>query len=425
MIIEVENLSKKYIIPHSGRGAYFLFREELASRFRQSMERILHPLTGSREEISYEEFWALKDVSFSVEKGEVVGIIGKNGAGKSTLLKILSRITYPTEGTRIVRGRVGSLLQIGTGFHPELTGMENIFLNGAILGMRRREIRAKLDEIIDFSGIEQFLDMPIKKYSTGMQERLAFAVAAHFEPEILLLDEALAVGDVEFQRKCRKKMEEISSQAGKTILVVSHQFPLLQSLCGRCLLLENGRLVADGAPEQIIREYVGVDSPSSTPLPERTDRRGDGSLFISAFFVEDRERGILEEVRTGDECALRFRFVNRSSEPLRNLRFYVHILNQGGQYIASLSNAFSGHTIEAFEGTEGGIRICLPRMPLAPDTYIIDIEAYQGEILADHLGNAGSLVVVSGDYYGSGVLPPAGRALVMIDFGFEIGNAGS
>ncbi len=419
MIIEVENLSKKYVIPRSGRRTYSLFREEFARWIRRSCGWIVRPFAGWKQESSYQEFWALKNVTFSVERGEVVGIIGRNGAGKSTLLKILSRITYPTQGACVVRGRAGSLLQIGTGFHPELTGMENIFLNGAILGMRRREVRAKLDEIIDFSGVEQFLEMPIKKYSTGMHQRLAFAVAAHFEPEILLLDETLAVGDVEFQKKCREKMQEISSQEGKTIIVVSHQLPLLQSVCGRCLLLENGSIVADGAPEEIVREYLSRNVSMSMPLLDRTDRKGDGSVIFSAFTVE-RENAIVGGVRTGEDSVLRFRFINRTSGPLRNLKFVVQILSRSGQSIAVLSNELTGNRVESFEGGEGEFRILLPRFPLAPDAYTIDLQAFQNGILADQLRNAGSLVVTPGEYYHAGVLPQPGRAMVMIDHRFEM-----
>jgi len=420
MIIEVKGISKKYMIPRSGRARYPLFKEELASRFQRSVKRILHPVAAPKHDLAQQEIWALRDVSFSVKKGEVVGIVGRNGAGKSTLLKILSGITYPTEGIRIVRGRVGTLLQIGTGFHDELTGLENIFLNGAILGMRRREIRAKLDEITEFSGIEQFLETPIKRYSMGMKQRLAFAVAAHFEPEILLLDEALAVGDIEFQKKCREKMQEISSRTGKTILLVSHEFSLLQDLCRRCVLIEHGKLIGDGASDDIIQEYLNLISVSSLPLLDRSDRRGDGSLMFSAFSLLDNRGEISREARVGEECALRFNFVNNSSRPMRNLKFVVQIVNQAGQYIAYFSNEILGKKIETFEGPEGIVTVSLPKLSLPPGNYIIDVEAYSCEKLVDQLKHAASLIVGGGDFYGFGILPRPGQSMLLMDYQLEL-----
>jgi lipopolysaccharide transport system ATP-binding protein len=233
-VIEVENLSKKYTIHHQTQGRYLTLRDTLVDRFSTLSRRLiqrfssstvqqLHSFTSQNNPLSpKEEFWALRDVSFSIKQGERVGIIGRNGAGKSTLLKLLSRITVPTEGRIRLRGRVGSLLEVGTGFHPELTGRENIYLNGAILGMSKAEIKRKFDEIVEFSEVEKFLDTPVKRYSSGMQVRLAFAVAAHLEPEILLVDEVLAVGDAQFQKKCLGKMEDVSSREGRTVLFVSH-----------------------------------------------------------------------------------------------------------------------------------------------------------------------------------------------------------
>ena len=227
-IIEVNNLGKKYLIGEKER--YLALRDKLA-----------HPIKALKNTRSSEVFWALSDISFSVEKGEVLGIIGKNGSGKSTLLKILSKITPPTTGEVCLRGRVGSLLEVGTGFHPELTGRENIYLSGSILGMRKKEIDKKFEEIVNFSGVEAFLDTPIKRYSSGMSVRLGFAVAAHLEPEILLVDEVLAVGDAEFQKKCLGKMGEITKQGARTIIFISHNMAAINQLCDRVLLLENGQ----------------------------------------------------------------------------------------------------------------------------------------------------------------------------------------
>ncbi len=246
IVIEVEGLSKRYRLGQLQHG-YDTLRDTIAHGVNRVLSREHRPPA--------EEIWALDDVSFSVEQGEVLGVIGPNGAGKSTLLKILTRITTPTRGNAVIRGRVGSLLEVGTGFHGELTGRENIFLNGAILGMTRREINKKLPDIVDFSGVEKFIDTPVKRYSSGMYVRLAFSVAAHLEPEILLVDEVLSVGDAEFQRRCLGRMEELSSH-GRTVLFVSHQMQVLARLCDRAILLREGRVVQDGPSEQVVAHYL-------------------------------------------------------------------------------------------------------------------------------------------------------------------------
>jgi lipopolysaccharide transport system ATP-binding protein len=244
--IEVTGLSKKYRIG-TMQDAYGTLRDSVAHGTKRLLRREHVPPT--------EEIWALRDVTFSVQQGEVLGIIGKNGAGKSTLLKVLTRITTPTEGEAVIRGRVGSLLEVGTGFHPELTGRENIFLNGSVLGMSRKEIRAKLDNIVEFSGVSKFIDTPVKRYSSGMYVRLAFSVAAHFEPEVLLVDEVLAVGDAEFQRRCLGRMEDLSRE-GRTVLFVSHNMQVLARLCDRAVLLDRGEVVRDGPSEELVAFYL-------------------------------------------------------------------------------------------------------------------------------------------------------------------------
>ncbi|MFA4942878.1 MAG: ABC transporter ATP-binding protein [Patescibacteria group bacterium] len=258
-IIEVKNIGKKYNISHR-QGGYLTLRDVLTNvfsnpfRFLKQKAKVVAGLTKT------EEFWALKDISFNVEKGEVIGIIGHNGAGKSTLLKILSQITPPTTGEIRIDGRVGSLLEVGTGFHPELTGRENIFLNGAILGMERSKIIEKFDEIVEFSGVEKFLDTPVKHYSSGMYVRLAFSVAAHMEPDVLIIDEVLAVGDAEFQKKCLGKMDEITKKEGRTILFVSHNLVAVQQICNKCLLLEEGKIVDYGSVEKMVTRYMNSDN---------------------------------------------------------------------------------------------------------------------------------------------------------------------
>ena len=261
-IISVNELGKRYLIAHQmTRGRYTTLREVARSRAAQFFRSASEFVRGQRRspDMQTKEFWALNDVSFDVNVGEVVGIIGRNGAGKSTLLKVLSRVTEPSRGRVELRGRIASLLEVGTGFHPELTGRENIFLNGSILGMTRAEIQRKFDEIVAFSEVEQFLDTPVKRYSSGMYVRLAFAVAAHLEPEILVVDEVLAVGDAQFQNKCIAKMKSISS-TGRTVLFVSHNTPAIRSLCSRAILLNRGSVACDGDVDSVLQQYLGTNS---------------------------------------------------------------------------------------------------------------------------------------------------------------------
>ena len=290
-VISVENLSKSYLIGHQGpRERYTSLRDTLSQHAKNFTRRTLDTLRGKQmlQGDTVEEFFALRDVSFEVNQGDVLGIIGRNGAGKSTLLKVLSRITEPTSGKVTIRGRVASLLEVGTGFHPELSGRENIFLNGAILGMSRKEIKAKFDEIVDFAGVEKFLDTPVKRYSSGMYVRLAFAVAAHLEPEILVVDEVLAVGDAEFQKKCMGKMKDVASE-GRTVLFVSHTMGAISSLCSRCILMDKGEAVANGIPTDVISTYYrgGKDSPFSADFTRGKKISGEGATLLSAMISDE------------------------------------------------------------------------------------------------------------------------------------------
>jgi lipopolysaccharide transport system ATP-binding protein len=288
-VIAVENLSKRYLIEHTpgdqGHRRYTALRDVIGDQVHKFARKTLAAARGRQtlRAREIEEFWALKDVNFEVKQGEVLGIIGRNGAGKSTLLKILSRITDPTEGRVRLRGRVGSLLEVGTGFHPELTGRENIFLNGAILGMTRREISKKYDEIVAFAGVEKFLDTPVKRFSSGMYVRLAFAVAAHLEPEILIVDEVLAVGDTEFQRKCLGKMDEVSRNEGRTVLFVSHNLAAVAEMADRALLLDSGSVAVDGAASETISTYLSKGSRETSYI--RPFARGGTSPHIARVEV--------------------------------------------------------------------------------------------------------------------------------------------
>jgi lipopolysaccharide transport system ATP-binding protein len=262
-VIRVENLGKKYSIGHQKQERYTALRDVIAKRAKSLTSHLLKPFGAKIANPTVEEFWALKDVSFEVKQGDRIGIIGRNGAGKSTLLKILSRITEPTQGRIAIKGRVASLLEVGTGFHPELTGRENIYLNGAILGMSRAEIKKKFDEIVAFAEVEKFLDTPVKFYSSGMYVRLAFAVAAHLEPEILIVDEVLAVGDADFQKKCLGKMEDVAEKEGRTVLFVSHNMTTVQVLCQRAIVLEHGNVKFSGQPKAAIAHYLSGEFDNS------------------------------------------------------------------------------------------------------------------------------------------------------------------
>ena len=265
-VIAVENLSKKYIIGHQKRERYTALRDVLANSAKRFSRKLCHPFVAPISDPTHEEFWALKDISFDIKQGDRVGIIGRNGAGKSTLLKILSRITEPTSGRVSIKGRVASLLEVGTGFHPELTGRENIFLNGAILGMSRADIQRKFDEIVVFAQVEKFLDTPVKRYSSGMHVRLAFAVAAHLEPEILIVDEVLAVGDAQFQKKCLGRMETVGKE-GRTVLFVSHNMNAVEQLCTSALRLDSGRMVEHGDDvRRIIKGYLYADDDNKRSI---------------------------------------------------------------------------------------------------------------------------------------------------------------
>lgn len=333
-IISVENLSKKYIITSSGKKKYGMLRDEIVTKTKNIF-------SSSKE--SKEDFWALKNVSFEVNEGDRVGIIGRNGAGKSTLLKILSRVTEPTEGTITLRGKVASLLEIGTGFHPELTGTENIFFNGSILGMTRNEIKRKFDEIVAFAEVEQFLNTPLKRYSSGMYLRLAFAVAAHLDPEILVIDEVLAVGDAAFQKKCLSKMEDVSKQ-GRTILFVSHNISTISALCNTAIFIKNGQLIKQGNVEETVKEYLSENQKliSEGIIPRSLHRRNNyttGEAFIEKISLSNSEGKISDEFYFGE--SIKFIIEIAVEKKIDDAYVQVILYNQTGERILSLNDVNS------------------------------------------------------------------------------------
>ena len=336
--IQVENLGKKYIIRHQAHGSYIALRDVIANKLKRVAKNILPPFGRSESYPLKEEFWALKNVSFEVKQGEVIGIIGRNGAGKTTLLKILSRITEPTTGRFRIKGRVASLLEVGTGFHPELTGRENIFLNGAILGMTRQEIKKKFDEIVAFAETEQFLDTPVKRYSSGMYVRLAFAVAAHLEPEILLVDEVLAVGDAQFQKKCLGKIENIAEE-GRTVLFVSHNMASLRSLCSRAIRLDNGRITDSGHVDQVVEAYLTHDAKEILEQFWDDPEIAPGNNFVRIKSVqllyENNETG-RGAIYTNTPLQVKFCFWNFQDSVELNLS--LHLYTAAGECVFNVAS---------------------------------------------------------------------------------------
>ena len=395
-IITVRNLGKSYRIGLKAEK-YPTFRDALVGAVKAPLRRIRKLGEHGNGD---DTFWALKDVSFDVQQGEVVGIIGRNGAGKSTLLKILSRITEPTEGEARLRGRVASLLEVGTGFHPELTGRENIYLNGAILGMRKAEIDRKFDEIVDFSGVEKFIDTPVKRYSSGMYVRLAFAVAAHLEPEILIVDEVLAVGDAEFQKKCLGKMHDVATGEGRTVLFVSHNMGAVQNLCDHVMLLQYGAKRASGEPEVVIEEYLsGGKKVDYTPLRERTDRAGNGLVRMVDLKVNGARKGPFT-VCTGAQLRfdIKYEAASRVCSPVFRLGFY----DDCGSRIVHCGTRATGIEIP-YARKEGGISCTIDKLPISPGIYSVELKAESSASgLLDQIECAAEINVVAGDFYGNG-----------------------
>jgi lipopolysaccharide transport system ATP-binding protein len=405
VVIKADGIGKKYIIRHEGQESYTALRDVIQQKSRGLF---------AKNNRAKEEFWALKDISFEIKQGEAIGIIGRNGAGKSTLLKILSRISEPTEGRVVLNGQTSSLLEIGTGFHPELTGRENIFLNGAVLGMTRTEIKKKFDAIVGFSGVEKFLDTPVKRYSSGMYLRLAFAVAAYLEPDILIVDEVLAVGDAEFQKKCLGKMDEVSRNEGRTVLFVSHDMRAIQRLCGKLIYLKDGRLDFHGAVEEGINVYGGS---MRLPANERNHLfanrdNGNKKAWISGFDVRQAD----------DNKALLVNIFIDAAERIEKAEIAAGINDPLGTRIITLHSGFMDRQFTLEKGTNE-FNCMVNDLVLKPGSYTLAIFLGNKYETLDYLDNPVDFELKDHSFYPGGIVPDSSQGYLMADHSWTLKSA--
>ncbi len=405
-VIKVEGLSKQYKL---NKGS-IAKNDTLYGSLSNGLKNI-KSIIKQKEEI---DFWALKDVSFEIEEGDRVGIVGRNGAGKSTLLKILSRITPPTKGRIEYSGRMAALLEVGTGFHGDLSGRENIYLNGSILGMTKQEIDRKFDEIVDFSEIEQFLDTPVKRYSSGMYVRLAFAVAAHLEPEILIVDEVLAVGDSAFQKKCIGKMKDVSN-SGRTILFVSHQLASVQSLCNKVIVFKNGKIDFPLSETALsLKHYMqDVALLSKTSIESRLDREGEGYFRFKNIIIKSNKNQVLNAVQTGEDLIIEVEF-DLKSKTINNISIAITVYNDEGSEMFTLANHQSSEPFGSVSD-KSIIQCFVKKLPLTKGNYTFNLIAYKDGIIQDYIQEAYTLEVEDGDFYGTGKISVSNRQCFLID----------
>ena len=420
LAVKVENLGKKYVIGHRD-GEYARFNERLTQIGKNILRRLRHPLQPYDVSLELEDFWAVRNVSFELKKGDRLGIIGHNGSGKSTTLKMLSRITTPSEGRITMAGRVASLLEVGTGFHPELTGRENIYLNGSILGMKRSEIRAKFDEIVEFSGVEKFLDTPVKRYSSGMYVRLAFSVAAHLNPEILVVDEVLAVGDADFQKKCIGKMQDISSDSGRTILFVSHNLRAVQLLCNKALLLNHGQMICFGDVETVTAQYIqSRETLSRIPLDERKDRKGSGELRFVSCTAKLPDGSTASLIPLGQEFMLEIG-IESMTDLSKEIQLEVQIFTSSDIKAGSLNFQNLGFIPHFKKGLN---KVCfhIPRNPFYPDQYSISLYVSSNEETADYIIDAAILKTIDGSFQKPDVISHSFGVPAAFDYSATVNN---
>ncbi len=366
-IISVRNIGKKYVLSHN-RLPYETFRDTIV----HVAKKPLRMLRGEKK-TSKEDFWALRDINFDVHRGDAIGLIGANGSGKSTLLKILSQITMPTTGEITLRGKVASLLEVGTGFHPELTGRENIFLNGAILGMTKREIAKKFESIVQFSGVEKFIDTPVKRFSSGMYVRLAFAVAAHMDPDILIVDEVLAVGDAEFQKKCLGKMGQVTKEAGRTVIFVSHNMEAIKKLCTKCILLQEGRMEMFGPTDEVIQKYLDrVNQTNIITLANRRDREGKGGVKFTDIRITNIQGG--QEIYSGDGIRFSMKYKSEYAGPIDDVRVVITVVNDSLQSVLRLDSDVCARSFRSALAPSGEVVCEVESADLIEGRYFANID---------------------------------------------------
>jgi lipopolysaccharide transport system ATP-binding protein len=425
IVIKAENLGKKYVIGHQAEnGRYVSFREVLIHNTRTIWNKTKDLAKGKPiiQGDTLEEVWALKDVSFEIKRGEALGIIGRNGAGKSTLLKILSRITEPSTGRVTIKGRVASLLEVGTGFHPELTGRENIYLNGTILGMTRAEIKRKFDEIVAFAEVEKYLDTPVKRYSSGMYVRLAFAVAAHLEPEILVVDEVLAVGDAQFQKKCLGKMGEVAKE-GRTVLFVSHNMTAVQQLCQQGIVLVEGKVILNGHIEEAVRSYMqNIQTViCQSDMSKRKDRKGSQWLKFIKIALYDSEGNQIQRIVSGQDVRIRFYYISDQEKMNSSVLIAFNVKTIQGHVLANLNSVDVGKSILHIY-SQGYFECYWPKFPLRSGGYYCTLFCSVNGEIVDWLQNAFILDVEDGDYYKTGKLIERNQGDVLFDHMWASGN---
>jgi lipopolysaccharide transport system ATP-binding protein len=420
-VIRVDHLSKRYRLGVVSRRMLYEDLQSRWARWRGQPDPNAMVGTGGRK-TQHGELWALRDVNFEVSEGDVLGVIGHNGSGKSTLLKILSQITAPTRGRVFLKGKIASLLEVGTGFHPELTGRDNVFLNGVILGMRQEEVARKFDEIVAFSGVEEFIDTPVKRYSSGMRVRLAFAVAAHLDPEILIIDEVLAVGDQAFQQKCLGKISEVA-RGGRTVLFVSHNAAAVENLCTRGIVLNHGRLVFEGTQSEAIHFYANAEMPAGDGcLRGRKDRSGNGEVRVTQISFRDGGGNPVQTAIAGQPLEVWMQFENPRGEPFPGLIATLSVRTEFEAAVFIQQNRFTGDSFGAVPAA--GTFVCrIPRLPLPPSTFrigfVLTSEA-RGGVVLDAIQNAADLPVESGNFFGTGIVPPIHSGVCLVDANWRL-----
>jgi lipopolysaccharide transport system ATP-binding protein len=411
--ILIENISKSYRLGVIGTGTFYGDLKRWWARQLGKPDPYLKLGQVDYGNRDGQTIWALKDINISMKQGEAVGIIGRNGAGKSTLLKILSRVTAPTVGEIKIKGMISSLLEVGTGFHSQLTGRENIYLNGAINGMTRNEVKQKMDEIVAFSGVEQFIDTPVKRYSSGMYIRLAFSVAAHLDPDILVVDEVLAVGDSEFQKKCLGKMNDVVGQ-GRTVLFVSHNMAAVQALCQRGIVLQRGRMIFSGTQNEAIRHYVDSVNKPEVFLSDLSLRPGSGQIRITNAYLRDAQGHPLTAVQSGQEIYICLRYKANINYTGGAVKAGIIVYDQQGIAIFTHASIIQG--IEFRKVPEEGVFICrIPRLPLPAANYFVECSVKVDNEYSDRVENVMNLEVIHGDFFGTGFFPGERQTMCLVD----------